>query len=259
MTAALFWAEPDDVVGAAVGSTLRLGGSEGRHAVAVKRIRVGEHVDLGDGRGTVLRTQVTGLSGRESLQAQVLAVRREPAPQPRVVVVQALPKGDRAETAVETLTEVGVDRIVPWQAERCVVRWAGERATRGRAKWVTAAWAAGKQARRAWVPEVAQLADSDAVERLIADAALGVLLHEDAGAPLPTLAVPATGEVVLVVGPEGGLSPQELRRFAAAGAHVAGLGPTVLRTSTAGTVAAALVLASAGRWSPAPSDPTVAG
>jgi 16S rRNA (uracil1498-N3)-methyltransferase len=249
MTAALFLIEPGVAAGAGVGDLVELSGSEGRHAVAVKRLEVGEGLDLGDGEGTVLRAVVQALTGRDALVARVLERVTIPAPQPRIVVVQALPKGERGETAVETLTEVGADVIVPWQAERAVARWTGEKVERGRAKWVAAARAAGKQARRPWLPEVAPLARTADVEALVAGAACGIVLHEEAVVPLHAIALPAVGDIVLVVGPEGGVSPDELDRLTSAGAHVARLGPTVMRTSTAGTVAAAVVLASTARWS----------
>lgn len=249
MTAALFLIEPGVAAGAAVGDLVELSGSEGRHAVAVRRLEVGERLDLGDGAGTVLHAEVEALSGRDVLVARVLERATTAAPQPRILVVQALPKGERGETAVETLTEVGVDVIVPWQAERCVARWTGDKVERGRSKWVTAARAAGKQARRAWLPEVAPLARTADVEALVARAACAIVLHEEAAVPLHGIALPAAGDVALVVGPEGGVSPDELDRLTAAGAHLARLGPTVMRTSTAGTVAAAVVLAATPRWS----------
>ncbi|MGB8021254.1 MAG: RNA methyltransferase PUA domain-containing protein, partial [Candidatus Nanopelagicales bacterium] len=114
MTAPLFLADAGQVAAAAVGGLFDLAGPEGRHAVGVRRLVVGEAIDIGDGQGTVLQARVAALTGREALRAEVLARWITPAPQPRVVVVQALPKGDRAEQAVETLTEVGVDVIVPW-------------------------------------------------------------------------------------------------------------------------------------------------
>jgi 16S rRNA (uracil1498-N3)-methyltransferase len=249
MTAALFLIEPGVAAGAGVGDVVALSGPEGRHAVAVKRLQVGERLDLGDGAGTVLHAEVDALRGRDALVARVLGRATHAAPQPRIVVVQALPKGERGETAVETMTEVGVDVIVPWQAERCVARWTGDRAERGRAKWVTAARAAGKQARRAWLPEVAPLARTADVAALVAGSACAIVLHEEADLPLHGIALPGAGDVVLVVGPEGGVSPDELDRLCAAGAHLGRLGPTVLRTSTAGTVAAAVVLAATPRWS----------
>jgi 16S rRNA (uracil1498-N3)-methyltransferase len=249
MTAALFHLEPAVAAGAGVGDVVELGGPEGRHAVTVKRVEVGEHIDLGDGAGTVLNAVVEALHGRDSLTARVLVRSELPVPQPRIVVVQALPKGERGETAVETLTEVGVDVIVPWQAERCVARWTGDKVQRGQSKWAATARAAGKQARRAWLPEVAPLARTADVEGLVASAACAIVLHEGAALPLRDIGLPADGDVVLIVGPEGGVSQAELDRFTAAGAHLALLGPTVMRTSTAGTVAAAVVLAATPRWS----------
>jgi 16S rRNA (uracil1498-N3)-methyltransferase len=248
MTAALFHVDTATAAGAGVGDLVELSGPEGRHAVAVKRIGVGERIDLGDGSGTVLHTVVEALTGRDSLAARVLERAVSAPPQPRIIVVQALPKGERGETAVETLTEVGVDVIVPWQSERTVARWTGDKVLRGRAKWDAAARAAGKQARRSWLPEVAPLARTADVEALVASAACAVVLHEDARVSVRDVVVPAEGDVVLVVGPEGGISPDELDRLTAAGAQLALLGPTVMRTSTAGTVAAAVVLAATARW-----------
>lgn len=246
MTAPLF------VVAAAaaaqVGGVVRLDGPEGRHAVSVARVGAGERIDLADGRGTVLRTRVESVQGRDALVARVLAREVVGPPQPRVVVVQAIPKGDRAETAVETMTEVGVDLIVPWQAQRCVVRWTADRAERGRARWAGAARAAGKQSRRAWFPEITAPTRTTEVAALVAGAALGVVLHEEAQAPLAALPWPSAGDIVLVVGPEGGLTDEEVRQLTDAGAVAARMGPTVLRASTAGTVAAAVVLAGSDRW-----------
>ena len=249
MTAPLFLLDSDRAAGAGVGDEVALTGPEGRHAVAVTRLGPGEHLDLGDGAGTVLHAVVAAVTGREELRARVLERVDAARPEPRLTVVQALPKADRGETAVATLTEVGVDRIVPWQAERSIARWTGDRAARGRARWVATAHAAGKQARRPWFPEVGELAGGAEVAALVSRATLAVVLHEEADEPLAGLAVPAEGEVVLVVGPEGGVTPAELERLVAAGAHLGRLGPTVLRTSTAGTVAAGIVLAGTARWS----------
>jgi 16S rRNA (uracil1498-N3)-methyltransferase len=162
-------------------------------------------------------------------------------------VAQALPKGDRGELAVETMTEVGVDVIVPWAAARCVTRWRDARGARALARWRTTAHAAAKQSRRSRFPEVAEPASTQEVARLLAGAAAGVVLHEEATEPLAGLAVPAAGDVVVVVGPEGGISPDELAAFRVAGATAYRLGDTVLRTSTAGTAALAVVLAGS-RW-----------
>jgi 16S rRNA (uracil1498-N3)-methyltransferase len=165
-----------------------------------------------------------------------------------MVVVQALPKGDRGETAVETMTELGVDEVVPWAAYRCVTRWRDGRGEKALERWRTTAQAAAKQSRRARFPVVSELAGTrDVVDRL-RRAAAGVVLHEDADEPLGALDPPAAGEVVVVVGPEGGISPEELAVLVGAGATAYRLGPTVLRTSTAGTAALAALLARTARW-----------
>ncbi|MCU0300689.1 MAG: 16S rRNA (uracil(1498)-N(3))-methyltransferase [Candidatus Nanopelagicales bacterium] len=248
MSAALYLVAPEVAAASPTGSLVRLDGPEGRHAVAVARTAVGERIDLADGRGALLRVVVEALDGREALLARVLDRVAEPAPVPRLVVVQALPKGERGEVAVETLTEVGVDVIVPWAAQRCVARWVGERAERGRARWVAAGRAAGKQARRARLPEVAPLASTADVLTRVAASAAAFVLHEEAGEPLGSAVLPETGDIVLVVGPEGGVAPEELAALAGVGARAVRLGPSVLRTSTAGTVAAGIVLARTSRW-----------
>jgi 16S rRNA (uracil1498-N3)-methyltransferase len=162
--------------------------------------------------------------------------------------VQALPKGDRGELAVEIMTEVGVDTVVAWQAERCVVRWQGERGIRALAKWRATAREASKQARRAWLPAVAGPAGLADVLRLVSGAACAVVLEAAATVPLSRLALPSEGEIVLIVGPEGGIGPGERAALSAAGGIEARLGPTVLRTSTAGAAAAAVLMSGSGRW-----------
>ena len=240
MTAPLFLLRPlppDDL--------LILDGEEGRHAATVRRLRVGEHLDLTDGEGRVAQCVVTG-AARDRLELQVERRTEEPAPQPRIVVVQALVKGDRSELAVELLTELGIDEIVPWEAQRCVATWMPERSPR---RWEGAAAAASKQSRRARWPVVAELADTAAVQDRLAAATIAFVLHEEAADPLVG-ALPAslTGEIVIVVGPEGGLTDTEISGFDAAGAQAVRLGPSVLRASTAGCAAAAVVLAGCGRW-----------
>jgi 16S rRNA (uracil1498-N3)-methyltransferase len=224
-----------------------LDGPEGRHAAAVRRLRPGERADLTDGAGLVVECVVTS-AGRDSLQLEAVSRRRSPAPEPRIVVIQALPKGDRGELAVETMTEVGVDVIVPWAAARCVTRWRPERREKAVSRWRGTAREAAKQSRRAWLPEVTDLAGTTEAAERVAAATLAVVLHEEAEQPLSALSVPEKGEIVVVVGPEGGLTGEELTAFQAAGGTPALLGPTVLRTSTAGVAAAAVLLSRTGRW-----------
>ncbi|HEY6480364.1 MAG TPA: 16S rRNA (uracil(1498)-N(3))-methyltransferase [Streptosporangiaceae bacterium] len=230
-----------------------MAGAEGRHATTVRRLRPGEHVDITDGAGTMASCVVT--TARPGvLELAVTGRVLEPAPVPRLTVVQALPKGDRGELAIETMTEVGVDVLVPWAAERSVAVWRGDKAARGAARWRSTALAAAKQARRSWLPEVTEVASTAEVAARVAaivseGQGLAVVLDPDAPQPLPAVAgAPGLTDIVLLVGPEGGISPAEAGVFAAAGAVGARLGPTVLRASSAGAIAAALVMTAAGRW-----------
>lgn len=231
------------------GGTVVLEGPEGRHAVSVRRLRPGEEVVLTDGEGTGAEGVVESVSGKDRLEVTVTSLRTEAEPQPGITVVQALPKGDRGELAVETMTETGADVIVPWAASRCVTQWKGERGQKSHARWRSTAREAGKQARRLRFPEVAPLATTAQVAEVLRGAALGVVLHEEASVPLAVAELPSHGRIVLVVGPEGGVSPQELAAFTQAGAQPCRLGASVLRTSTAGTAATALLLGRTGRWS----------
>ncbi|WP_067461788.1 16S rRNA (uracil(1498)-N(3))-methyltransferase [Actinomadura macra] len=224
-----------------------LDGPEGRHAATVRRLRPGERVDLTDGAG-LLAECVVAAADRVSLTLDVVARHRAPPPRPRLVVVQALPKGDRGELAVETMTEVGVDEIVPWSAARCVTQWRPERRAKALGRWRATAREAGKQARRSRLPDVTDLASTARVAERLTEASLALVLHEEADAPLSAVEAPADGEIVLVVGPEGGITGEELERLGAAGGRPVRLGPTVLRTSTAGVAAAAVLLAATGRW-----------
>lgn len=246
MSAPLFLLEAGALAGAAIGSQLALEGAEGRHAATVRRITAGERVDVADGVGAVARCTVLG-SARDALSLRVDALESLPEPSPRLVLVQALAKGERDDLAVEAATELGVDEVVPWQAARSVVVWKGERGERSRRKWEQTVRAAAKQSRRARVPVVAPLASGADVRARVAAADLAVLLHEDAGTPLAGLSLPAAGEVLLVVGPEGGIGPEEAEGLVAAGAVACRLGPHVLRSSTAGPAALA-VLSAGSRW-----------
>ena len=223
-----------------------LRGTEGRHAADVRRIAVGEQVQLVDGRGTrATGTVVAVVSG--GLDVEVAVRVREEAPVPRIVLAQALAKGERGELAVELATEVGVDEVVPWAAERCVVRWEGERGERARARWASAAREAAKQSRRAWVPEVGPAVSTRELAARLAGTR-GLVLHEAAAGPLTEEDLAGLSEVVLVVGPEGGIGSAELAVLEAAGGRPVRLGPTVLRTSTAGAVAVAALSVRLRRW-----------
>jgi len=233
------------VTTAGPGAEVVLDGDEGRHAATVKRIHAGEQVVLVDGAGTSAVCAVLD-AGKASLRLRVESLSHVVRALPLVTVVQAIPKGDRGELAVEVLTEIDVDRIVPWAAARSVAVWRGERAAKSLAKWRATAREAAKQARRAWLPEVAELATTADVSALLAEADLAVVLHEDAATALADLALDGVESVVVVVGPEGGITPDELEAFASA--RVVRLGSSVLRTSTAGVAAVAALLSRTPRW-----------
>jgi 16S rRNA (uracil1498-N3)-methyltransferase len=223
-----------------------LDGPEGRHAATVRRIGVGESVLLSDGRGTRATASVVG-AGKTELELEVTAVDEDPEPELRLVLVQALAKADRDDQAIESATELGVDEVVPWQASRSIVVWRGDRAAKALRKWELVVTAAAKQSRRSRVPLVAEPVGQRALVDRIRRSALALVLHEDATAPLAGQVLPATGDVLVVVGPEGGISPEELAAFEEAGAVSVRLGSTVLRSSSAGPAALA-VLSAASRW-----------
>ena len=228
------------------GDVIELTGDEGRHAARVKRLSVGEHVLVSDGRGSVAQCTVAA-SRPDGLELEVVERRSVPAACPRLVAVQALPKGERAELAVELLTELGADEIVPWAASRSIVHWLGPRGDRALDKWRRTAREATKQSRRAWLPVVAPLASTAEVAARLAGAT-GLVLHESATGPLASADLRDDRDVVVVIGPEGGIAPDELADFTAVGANLVRLGEPVLRTSTAGAAALAVLSARLGRW-----------
>ncbi len=230
------------------GAVAVLDGPEGHHAATVRRTRVGERVTLSNGAGVVAVSEVVA-AHKDRLELRVLSRESVPPAAPKVTVVQALPKSDRSELAVELATEAGADVIVPWQAARCVSRW-DAKADKGVAKWRAAALAAARQSRRPWIPEVRDLHDTSAVLELVRASGTVAALHESATVKFSAL--PLRGDVVLIVGPEGGVDERELTEFTAAGAVPVLLGPTVLRTSTAAAVALGALGVRTGRWDVGP-------
>lgn len=243
-----------------VGDSATLGGAEGRHAASVRRIGAGEWVDVVDGLGLRATCEVSG-SDKSTLSLIVRELVYEDAPSPEVILVQALAKGGRDEAAVEICTEIGIDRVVPWASQRAIVQWKGPKAEKGRAKWEGVARAAAKQSRRAYVPVVEDVKDSRElaswVASLIGEAGVAFVCHEEAteslGAALARIqesseegALPA--RIALIVGPEGGIGPEETAQLLDAGARTIGLGDNVLRSSTAGAVALTLIRAAAGKF-----------
>jgi 16S rRNA (uracil1498-N3)-methyltransferase len=235
------------------GATVVLDGPEGRHAATVKRLRPGELVQLTDGRGHTARAVVEA-AHRDALDLRLTERTTESPPAPRVVLAQALVKGDRGELAVELATEAGVDAVLPWRAARCVVRWeSGPRGEKALARWRTTAREAAKQARRAWVPVVEQPVTTADLARRIRGAAGALVLHEAAAEGLDAVDLPAAGDLLLVVGPEGGITDDERDALVAAGARAVRLGPQVLRASTTAAVALGALGVLTGRWRPVSS------
>ncbi|MDR1355783.1 MAG: 16S rRNA (uracil(1498)-N(3))-methyltransferase [Propionibacteriaceae bacterium] len=231
MTASLFFAEQVPNV---VGAIAYITGTEAHHGVTVRRLRLGEQVYVADGAGSAVLGAVVAISKTQVAvsAAQVFSqVARSPH---RWVAVQALPKGERAELAIEMLSELGVSEIVAWQAARSVSRWS-EKIEKGVAKWRSTAREAAKQSRRFQVPQVSYATTAQLVER-IQSASIALICHQDATAWVESVTLPATGDVVFIVGPEGGISENELTAFQAAGAVPVRIATHVLRTSTAGAV-----------------------
>lgn len=235
MTRPLFLADLPEPL-PAVDSTLRLDGPEGRHAAVVRRIAPGEQVMLASGDGRGVGCEVVA-ADKQGLELKVLEQLVDARSGPRFVAVQALAKGDRSDLAVEMLTEVGVDEIWAWQSARAIVKWVGERGAKSLAKWQATAREAAKQSRRLRVPVVEGPVSTKQLAQRVAGSALTLVLHEDATGSLATVELPTSGEVLFVIGPEGGITDDELTALVDAGARAVTISDGVLRTSTAGAVA----------------------
>lgn len=233
------------------GAVAVLGGNEGFHAVTVRRIRAGEQLVLGDGAGSLARCVVEH-AGRDGLQARVLSRWSVAPAKPAVTVVQALPKAERSELAIELATEAGADAFVAWQAARCIARWDGARVDKGLRRWRAVARSAAGQSHRAHIPPVDGVLSTAALTRRIRDAvaswAVVLALHESATGHLAELDLAEADSVLLIIGPEGGIAPDEITALTDAGAVAVRLGPTVLRTSTAAAVALGALGVLTPRW-----------
>jgi 16S rRNA (uracil1498-N3)-methyltransferase len=241
----------EQLTDAAPGSLVSILGEEARHAVAVSRIRVGETLSIGNGRGLVVTGAVVEAGARLSIEAaDVILV---PPPMPRLTLVQALAKGGRDELAIQAATELGVDAVIPWAAQRSIVRWDGPKALKGQQRWASIVREATKQSLRPWIPEVGdQLTTAQLARR--AGSTRMLVLEPSAPVGLSSIGLTrlAAGDdgrdLMLVVGPEGGVAPAELDALVSAGARAVRLGEAVLRTSTAGPAAIAVLNGILGRW-----------
>lgn len=247
MTEALFYVDALP----AEGELTVVDGDEGFHAANVRRIRPGEKLDLSDGAGGVAHCVIED-AAKGTLTARVLDRRTIAAPTPHITVVQALPKSDRSELAIELATEAGADSFVAWQSSRCVARWDGQdRVDKGLRRWRAVAKSAARQSRRAHIPEISGVVSTkELVERIRDIKSTPVLvLHESATQPITEVPLADAEALLLLVGPEGGIDDDELAALSGAGATVVRLGPTVLRTSTAAAVALGALGVLTDRWS----------
>lgn len=248
MSAPTFLIDPQDAAAGRIGETITLSGSEGHHAVTVQRLRVGERIDLVDGAGRRILGSIVTTSSKGACEVRIEEIIDSPRPHPVITVVQAIPKGDRGDLAVQMLTEAGVDVLIAWQAENCVAKWDEHKTVKNHAKWQSTAREAGKQSRRTWLPDVESVVSTAAVVDLIASSDVALVLDEASDVALTSIDISSVHDVLIVVGPEGGLSDNERTLFAESGADLVRLGDTVLRTSTAGVAALGVVMARVGRW-----------
>jgi 16S rRNA (uracil1498-N3)-methyltransferase len=223
MTAPLFYLDSLPPAG-----TVVVEGRQAHHATASLRLHPGEKVLLGDGDGLLATCTVTGV-GREGMRVEIDSVAEHQRPA-EITVVQAIPKGDRADLAVELLTETGATRIMPWTSQRTVARWRGKEQSK-RQRWQRVARAAAQQARRVYAPIV-----DEALSGLPPVDGRMLVLHESATECVFD-APAARGPVTIVVGPEGGLTDDEVHALTSAGAVAVHLGGLIMRTSTAGAAA----------------------
>ncbi len=252
MTEALFYVDALP----SVGELVVVDGDEGFHAANVRRIRPGEKLDLSDGAGGVARCVVEEVA-KGRMAARVMDLRAVAAPTPTITVVQAIPKSDRAELAIELATEAGADSFVAWQSSRCVARWDDQpRVEKGLRRWRAVARSAARQSRRAHIPTVSGVVSTHELVKRVRDVEPTpvLVLHESAARPLTEVRLADAESLFLVIGPEGGIADDEIAALSGAGATVVRLGPTVLRTSTAAAVALGALGALTNRWAEPGSD-----
>ena len=230
----------DNIKDAAIGAHVELTGPEAKHAITVRRMRVGEAIQLSDGLGLRVKGAIAEITGN-SLQVLVSEVITEPLPARQLFLVQALAKGDRDELAIQAATELGITGVIPWQASRSISRWDGAKQAKGQERWQLIVNEASKQSLRAHNPKVQGILDTKSLIKVLADFDLVLVLDISATKWLNSLELPTQGKIALVVGPEGGIDSAELEQFVASGAELISLGANVLRTSTAGMAAVSAI------------------
>jgi 16S rRNA (uracil1498-N3)-methyltransferase len=229
------------------GDLIELSGQEAKHAISVRRMRVGEAIQLSNGLGLRARGSVAQIDGQQlKMLVDEVSVERQPAL--AITLVQALAKGDRDELAVQAATELGAVGIIPWQAERSISRWDGAKVAKGVERWQTIATEAAKQSLRALHPKVADLLTTKQLTAEVGSLGKVLVLDPTASIGLSEIKFELPTSIAVVVGPEGGISDSELEMLENAGAVRVHIGESILRTSTAGLAAISGIQALAGIW-----------
>lgn len=244
MVTPLFYAPK--ITDAHAGSEFLLDGDEGKHAAVVRRMRAGETIQLTDGKGYRAVGVVSEVVG-SAVKVLIQESRLEAAPTLQLTLIQALAKGDRDELAVQAATELGVQKIIPWQAARSISRWDGPKAAKGQARWQTIATEAAKQSLRVWEPAVLKVLSTKELVKTVQEHDLMIVLDPTASTSIAELET-FSGRIAIVVGPEGGIDESELKALEEAGAKRVHLGSGILRTSTAGLAAISYLVGTAGLW-----------
>lgn len=229
------------------GQKISLTGPEAKHAAAVRRMRIGEAIQLSNGQGLRVRGLVDSVDPGQ-VDIEVAEVVEEPMPKIQIHLAQALAKGDRDELAIQAATELGIFGVIPWQAERSISRWDGPKAAKGRDRWQTIVNEAAKQSLRVFEPAVSEPKSTKELAGLVLGFDCALILDPTAEVGITSLELPNSGRLLLVVGPEGGISDSELALLESSGAHRVHLGAPILRTSTAGLAAISALLATSGAW-----------
>lgn len=230
---------------AKVGDTVSLTQAEARHAVTVSRLKVGETIAISNGAGLTVSGSIT-VAEHTELSIEVAEAQHTPRSTPAVFLAQALAKADRDELAVQVATELGIDGVIPWSAARSISRWQGAKVAKGRDRWAAIVREASKQSLRTWLPDVLDLVTTKQLAAFASSTRM-LVLEPTATETLSDLVVDDR-DIVLVVGPEGGVADHELELLTTAGASTVRLGSEVLRTSTAGPAALAVLNVKLGRW-----------
>jgi len=230
-----------------VGTLIQLDGAEAKHAISVRRMRVGEDIQLSNGNGLRVRGEIENIKSN-LIEIRVSSAVQDVQPEVLVTLVQALAKGDRDELAIQAATELGVYSIIPWEAERSISKWIGLKEEKAVTRWQTIVSEAAKQSLRSFTPEVKPAVTTSGLAQLVSEFDLVLVLDPTAAIGLGSMDFSQPQSLAIVVGPEGGISTQELEQLESAGATRARLGQSILRTSTAGVAAIAGIMAQSKLW-----------